>query len=75
VGLGGRAEDPAVPVQRVLAEIRELGYAGSMNLLYRYITQAASRLAGRTCHPGASPGSCSPGRTPSATASAHCSPG
>jgi transposase len=34
-----RAEDPAVPVTRLLAEIRELGYAGSMNLLYRYITQ------------------------------------
>ena len=34
-----RAEDPAVPVQLLLAEIRELGYTGSMNLLYRYITQ------------------------------------
>jgi transposase len=34
-----RAEDPAVPVLRLLAEIREMGYAGSMNLLYRYITQ------------------------------------
>ena len=34
-----RAEDPAVPVHRLLAEIRELGYPGSMNLLYRYITQ------------------------------------
>jgi len=34
-----RAEDPAVPVQRLLCEIRELGYTGSMNLLYRYITQ------------------------------------
>jgi Transposase len=34
-----RAEDPAVPVQRLLAEIREMGYRGSMNLLYRYITQ------------------------------------
>jgi hypothetical protein len=34
-----RADDPAVPVQRLLAEIRELGYPGSMNLLYRYITQ------------------------------------
>jgi hypothetical protein len=34
-----RAQDPAVPVQRLLAEIREQGYAGSMNLLYRYITQ------------------------------------
>ncbi len=34
-----RAEDPAVPVQRLLCEIRELGYAGSMNLLCRYFTQ------------------------------------
>jgi transposase len=34
-----RAADPAVPVHRLLAEIREQGYAGSMNLLYRYITQ------------------------------------
>lgn len=33
------AQDPAVPVQRLLAEIRELGYSGSMNLPYRYITQ------------------------------------
>jgi transposase len=34
-----RAEDPAVPVRQLLAEIREQGYTGSMNLLYRYITQ------------------------------------
>ena len=34
-----RAADPAVPVCRLLAEIREQGYTGSMNLLYRYITQ------------------------------------
>ena len=34
-----RAADPAVPVTLLLTEIRELGYAGSMNLLYRYITQ------------------------------------
>jgi transposase len=34
-----RAGDPAVPVQRLLCEIRERGYTGSMNLLYRYITQ------------------------------------
>jgi len=38
-GLIAWPEDPAVPVLRLLAEIRELGYAGSMNLLYRYITQ------------------------------------
>src|SRR5450631_4540011 len=34
-----RAEDPAVPVQQLLREIRELGYQGSSNLLVRYITQ------------------------------------
>ena len=34
-----RAEDPAVPVQRLLREIRELGYQGSSNLLVRYINQ------------------------------------
>lgn len=34
-----RAADPAVPIQQLLTEIRELGYTGSMNLLYRYITQ------------------------------------
>jgi transposase len=34
-----RAEDPAVAVTTLLAEIRALGYPGSLNLLYRYITQ------------------------------------
>jgi hypothetical protein len=34
-----REQDPAVPVKVLLSEIRELGYTGSMNLLYRYITQ------------------------------------
>jgi hypothetical protein len=34
-----RAEDPAVPVQRLLAEIRKQGYTGSISLLYRYITR------------------------------------
>ena len=34
-----RAEDPAVPVQHLLREIRELGYQGSSNLLIRYINQ------------------------------------
>ncbi|MFC5150036.1 transposase [Streptomyces aureoversilis] len=34
-----RAEDPAVPVTRLLHEIRELGYTGSANLLVRYINQ------------------------------------
>jgi transposase len=34
-----RAADPAVPVWQLLAEIRQQGYPGSMNLLYRNITQ------------------------------------
>lgn len=34
-----RAADPAVPVKTLFAEIRQLGYSGSLNLLYRYITQ------------------------------------
>lgn len=34
-----RQADPAVPVPRLLEEIKALGYQGSLNLLYRYITQ------------------------------------
>ncbi|GAB2977401.1 ISL3 family transposase [Amycolatopsis acidiphila] len=34
-----REVDPAVPVQYLFAEIKQLGYPGSLNLLYRYITQ------------------------------------
>lgn len=34
-----RAADPAVPVLRLFREIKELGYTGSLNLLYRYLTQ------------------------------------
>jgi hypothetical protein len=34
-----RAEEPAVPVQQLLREIRELGCTGSSNLLVRYLTQ------------------------------------
>ena len=34
-----RAEDPAVPVMTLFQEIQALGYSGSLNLLYRYITQ------------------------------------
>ncbi|GGK16102.1 hypothetical protein GCM10010124_05920 [Pilimelia terevasa] len=36
-----RAEDPAVAVTRLLAEIRELGYTSSANLLVRYLNQGA----------------------------------
>jgi transposase len=34
-----RAADPGVPVKQLFREIKELGYTGSLNLLYRYITQ------------------------------------
>ncbi len=34
-----RAEEPGVPIQQLLREIRELGYPGSSNLLVRYINQ------------------------------------
>jgi transposase len=34
-----RAEEPGVPVQQLLREIRELGYPGSSNLLVRYLNQ------------------------------------
>ncbi|GGT16644.1 ISL3 family transposase [Nonomuraea spiralis] len=34
-----RATDPAVAVQQLFREIKELGYTGSLNPLYRYITQ------------------------------------
>jgi transposase len=34
-----RAEDPDIPLTRLLAEIRELGYTGSANLLVRYLNQ------------------------------------
>ena len=34
-----RAADPAVPVQQLFREIKEQGYTGSLNLLYKYVTQ------------------------------------
>ena len=34
-----RADEPGVPVQQLLREIRERGYQGSSNLLVRYINQ------------------------------------
>jgi transposase len=46
-----RAEEPDVPVQHLLREIRERGYPGSSNLLVRYINQG--RLDGD--HPHLSP--------------------
>ncbi|MBB5782068.1 hypothetical protein HD596_008824 [Nonomuraea jabiensis] len=47
-----RAEDPAVPVLHLFNEIKALGYPGSFNLLYRYITQGrveADRLPISPC--------------------------
>lgn len=55
-----RAADPAVPVTRLLAEIRELGYTGSATLLVRYLNQGraegdrpvtTSRHAAASCSP------------------------
>jgi transposase len=43
-----RAEQPGVPVQQLLREIRERGYQGSSNLLVRYINQG--RLDGSQPH-------------------------
>src|SRR5262249_10841515 len=34
-----RTEEPGVPVQQLLREIRERGYPGSSNLLLRYLNQ------------------------------------
>jgi transposase len=34
-----REEDPAVTIKQLLKEIKDLGYQGSQNLLYRYINQ------------------------------------
>ena len=34
-----RAQEPAAPVMTLFHEIQALGYQGSLNLLYRYITQ------------------------------------
>jgi hypothetical protein len=34
-----RAAEPGIPVQRLFAEIKTLGYTGGLNLLYKYINQ------------------------------------
>ncbi|MEU2777485.1 hypothetical protein ABZ646_32480 [Streptomyces sp. NPDC007162] len=34
-----RAEDPAVPVQHLVEEIKALGFAGCLNLLHKYLNQ------------------------------------
>lgn len=40
-----RAEEPAVPLPRLLAEITALGYTGSADLLMRYIAQGRVEAA------------------------------
>ena len=49
-----RAEEPGVPVQQLLREIRERGYQGSSNLLVRYINQG--RLDSEPAAPVTPPG-------------------
>jgi len=56
-----RAQDPAISVPQLLEEIKTLGYTGSQNLLYRYITRAASRPTAPTSPRAASPGCWRPG--------------
>ncbi|GGV96836.1 hypothetical protein GCM10015535_67010 [Streptomyces gelaticus] len=38
-----RQGDPAVPVTQLLQKIQELGYAGSANLLARYLNQGGPK--------------------------------
>jgi hypothetical protein len=40
-----RAEEPGVPVQQLLREIREPGYPGSSNLLVRYLNQGRADVS------------------------------
>ena len=71
-----RAEEPGVPVQQLLREIRELGYQGSSNLLVRYINQG--RAGRRPAAPVTPPGRPDPAhqaRPPHRPASTRRSPG
>lgn len=63
-----RAAHPAVPVTRLLAEIRELGYTGSANLLVRYLNQGRAE-GDRPVTPAAS---CSPNLGTCAQRTRHC---
>jgi hypothetical protein len=63
-----RAEDPGVPVQYLLREIRERGYQAAPTSWSATSTKAASTATARTCHPGGLRASCSPGRTASPAA-------
>ncbi|MGW6413290.1 hypothetical protein ACWF95_40315 [Streptomyces vinaceus] len=50
-----RAEDPAAPTTHLSAEIREMGYTGSANLLVRYINQGRVEADHATLPRAASP--------------------
>jgi transposase len=69
-----RAEEPAVPVQQLLREIREHGYQGSSTFWSATSTRAASTATARTCHRAGRPASCSPNQTASPPASEKRSP-
>lgn len=66
-----RVRAPAAPVLQLFREIEELGYTGSLNLLYRYITQGAPRASSRSPPRSVSPASCSPAPTTCATSTPH----
>ena len=55
-----RSQEPGVTVRTLLEEIKTLGYGGSFNLLYRYITQGRVEGDRPPISPDASPGCCSP---------------
>jgi transposase len=69
-----RAEEPGVPVQHLLREIRERGYQGSSNLLVRYINQGRLDSDHPHLSPAGPPASCSPGQTGSPAARQRRSP-
>jgi hypothetical protein len=66
-----REEEPGVPGQRLLREIREQGYPGSSSLLVRYINQGASTPGARTSRRVRRRRSCSRTRTTSQAGSAR----
>ena len=57
-----RAENPGIPVQQLLREIRELGYQGSSNLLVRYVNQGRADSDRPHLAAARQPRYCSPGR-------------
>ncbi|GIH92238.1 hypothetical protein ACFFMN_18455 [Planobispora siamensis] len=64
-----------VPVLHLFNEVRALGYVGSFNLLYRYITTSPKgepKLTGCLSHLVARPGSCPPGPAISPMSTGAC---